>query len=378
MKILLVGTGGYGSIYARALLNNTAPDIVWEGAVDPFFAAGRYDGEIKERGVPVYNTMEDFFAEHTADLAVIATPPFLHLEQCLCALRHGAYVLCEKPAAPSVDEVEQMIAAQKQYGRFIAVGYQWSFARAILALKQDILDGVLGKPLSFRTLISWPRDYAYYKRGGGWGGKLFVNGRPLYDSIASNACAHYIHNMLFLLGDTLASAATPTAIDAECLRANDIESFDTCTLRARAADTDLYFAASHAAESQINPAFVYTFENAEVRFAKDDTSQIVATFRDGSVKNYGDPFEEPAEKMFRCVEDIQTGKTPVCTAETAIAHTRLIAMLHESTELRTFPASLICETAEGDRRFVRGLTEALSEAYENCRLLSEVGFPQNA
>ena len=375
MKILLVGTGGYGSIYARALLNNTAPHIVWEGAVDPFFSAGRFDADIRERGIPVYNTMEEFFAEHDADLAIISTPPFLHLEQCLCALRHGAHVLCEKPAAPSVDEVEQMIAAQKQYGKFIAVGYQWSFARAILALKQDILNGALGKPLSFRTLISWPRDYAYYKRGGGWGGKLFIDGRPLYDSIASNACAHYIHNMLFLLGDTLESAVVPSSIEAECLRANDIESFDTCTLRARAADTELYFAATHAAESQINPAFVYTFENAEVRFAKDDSSQIVATFRDGSTKNYGDPFEEPAEKMFRCLEDVQEGKTPVCTAETAIAHTKLIGMLHQSTELRSFPASLICETAEGDRRFVRGLTEKMVEAYENCRLLSEVGFP---
>lgn len=373
MKIVLVGTGGYATMYVRALLDNTDPDVVFEGVVDPYLASGKYAEELIARRIPAYDDLEAFYCEHDADLAIISTPPFLHLEQSLTALRHGSYVLCEKPAAPTVEEVEQMIAAEKQYGRFIAIGYQWSFSDAILALKRDVMAGALGKPLSFRTFISWPRDYAYYRRGGGWGGKMFRDGKPLYDSIASNACAHYLHNMLFLLGDRIDRAAMPESIEAECLRANDIESFDTCTIRAKAAGVELYFAATHAAEQKCDPVFVYTFEGAEVRYAqKGDYPEITAVFPDGSTRIYGDPFAKPAvTKMWDCIRAVREGTTPVCTAETAIAHTHLIGMLHASTPIHSFPTSLIRETPEADRRYVEGLYETLHQAYLYGQLLSE-------
>ena len=366
MRVLLVGTGGYASIYVRALLDSTDPDVVWEGAVDPYFSAGKYADEIRAREIPVYDDMDSFYREHEADFVIVATPPFLHLEQSLCALRHGAYVLCEKPAAPTVAEVEQMIAAERQYGRFLAIGYQWSFSDAILALKRDIMSGVLGKPLSFRTFISWPRNYAYYARGGGWGGKLYRNGKPLYDSIASNACAHYLHNMLFVLGDRMDRAAPPTSLEARCLRANSIESFDTCIIRARAAETELYFAATHAAEKQHDPEFVYTFENAEVRYSqKGEPPVITATFRDGSQKIYGDPFAQPAVyKMWECIRAIRENTTPICTAETAIEHTKLIGLLHEKTTIRSFPQELLQESPQKDAIFVKDLYETLYHAYE--------------
>lgn len=378
MKILLVGTGGYASIYVRALLDSTDPDIIWEGAVDPFFSACKYADEVTARRIPIYDTMEEFYREHEADLAIISTPPFLHLEQSLAALSHGSYALSEKPAAPTVAEVERMIEAQTQYGKFIAIGYQWSFSDAILALKRDVMNGVLGKPLFLRTAISWPRDYAYYRRGGGWGGKLFHEGKPLYDSIASNACAHYLHNMLFILGDTLDRAAIPERVEADCLRANDIESFDTCTLRATAKGIPLYFAASHAIRDKRDPEFVYTFENAVVHYAQgSDDPVITAIFRDGTKRVYGDPFGRPAAaKMWDCIRAIRQGTTPVCTAETALAHTVLIGMLHEKTVIRDFPSALIRETPEGDRRFVDGLYDMLYRAYEDAKLFSEMGYPK--
>ncbi len=373
MNILLVGTGGYASIYVRALLDSTDPDVRLEGVVDPYFSAGKYAAEISERGIPVYSHMEEFYAEHEAQLAIISTPPFLHCEQSLCALRHGSYVLCEKPAAPSVDEVRQMMAAEKQYGKFIAIGYQWSFSEAILSLKKDILRGDLGKPQCFRTFISWPRDYAYYARGGGWGGKMYRDGKPLYDSIASNACAHYLHNMFFLLGDRLDRAAMPELLGAECVRANRIETFDTCTIRARAAGAELYFAATHAAAEKRDPLFCYTFENAEVRFAqKGEPPLITATFRDGSTRVYGDPFAPfAAYKMWQCIRAVREGSVPVCTAETALPQTAFIEGLHKTVSITEFDPAIVRETDAHDALYVDGLCATLYRAYENACLLSE-------
>ena len=179
MKLLLVGCGGYARLYVDALLECTDSDVDWVGVVDPYFEGSVAKDKILAARIPVYNDMDAFFAENSADLVLIATPPFLHCEQSLTALSHGAAVMCEKPIAPTLAEAERMLDAERQYGKFIGVGYQWSYASEIWALKRDILDGVLGRPLGMKTLISWPRNRAYYARGGGWGGRVEKDGVTL-------------------------------------------------------------------------------------------------------------------------------------------------------------------------------------------------------
>ena len=124
MKLLLVGAGGYGATYLKPLLDGLYPDAVIEGIVDPFVSASALYERIKTAGIALYDAMEDFYQNHSADLAVISTPTYLHCEQCICALAHGSHVLCEKPAAPTASEVQEMMKAERTYRRFIAIGFQ--------------------------------------------------------------------------------------------------------------------------------------------------------------------------------------------------------------------------------------------------------------
>lgn len=362
MRILLVGAGGYAGLYVRTLLSCDDPSLRVEGVVDPYFSSCGDKDRILAAGIPVYDTMEDFYREHTADLAVVATPPFLHCEQSLYALSHGSAVLCEKPAAPTVEQVQDMIHGEKQAGRFLAIGYQWSFSEAIQALKRDILDGKLGRPVAFKTMVSWPRDRAYYGRGTGWGGRIRKDGVLILDSIASNACAHYLHNMLFLLGDDMVHAAFPQEVTGDCRRANDIENFDTCVLRVRAKGVPLLFVATHAGEKHMDPVFRYEFDQAVVTFAQGEGSRITATFTDGSVKDYGDPFANDAKKLFDCIDCVRQGTHPICTAETALPHTTLIRMIYETCPVSDFPAERLRE--DGRRVWVDGLFEELWDVYQ--------------
>ena len=373
MKILLVGAGGYASGYVKTLLSCSDPELIFEGVVEPYYAACSTKETIDAANIPVYATMEDFYAEHSADLAVICTPPFLHREQSVFALSHGSYVLCEKPIAPTVEEAEQMLEAERHYGRFLAIGYQWSYSDAIQALKRDILNGVLGAPISLKTAISCPRKRAYYARGTGWGGKISKNGVMILDSIASNACAHYLHNMFFLLGASMETSAEVSDLRADCLRANDIENFDTCSIQMKISNgIPLYFIASHAAEKQKNPEFIYIFENAVVSFSEDDGSCIKAVFSDGSTKCYGDPFEQQFKKMFDCLEAIQSGTQPICTVKTALPHTKLVKRLYQGIPIQNFSKTLIGVNKETDGVFVQGLFGAMYDVYEKEALLSDV------
>ena len=372
MNVVLVGAGGYGTNYVRELLASRDPDLHWVGVVDPYFEGCTMKQAILDADIPVFDTLEAFYREQTADLAIVATPPFLHAKQSICALSHGSYVLCEKPIAPTLAEAEEMQRAEETYQKFIAIGYQWSYSRAIQALKRDILDGVLGRPISMKTAISWPRNRAYYARGGGWGGRIEKDGIPILDSIASNACAHYLHNMFFLLGDTMEQSARVDTLCANCFRANDIESFDTCSIQMQAGGVPLYFIASHATAKKKNPEFVYTFEHAVVTYSQDEGSCIRATFADGSVKCYGDPFADSFIKIWDCVDAIRNGKQPICTVQTATPHVELIGRLYREVPIRAFPASRVRLNSANDSVEVEGLFEALYEAYEKEAPLSEV------
>src|SRR6185369_16842405 len=146
-SLLLVGIGGYGNSYVSALLDTPAtPPFRIAGAVDPSPNLCRRLGELKARGVPIFPSIDEFYANHTADLAVISTPLHLHADHTAAALSQGSRVLCEKPLCVTPTQAEQMQQARDLAGRQVAIGYQWSFSTAIQQLKADILAGVLGAP----------------------------------------------------------------------------------------------------------------------------------------------------------------------------------------------------------------------------------------
>ncbi|MCG6986932.1 MAG: Gfo/Idh/MocA family oxidoreductase, partial [Gemmatimonadetes bacterium] len=195
VSVVLVALGGYGEVYLGPLLDDprgAGCRIV--GGVDPRPEGCHRMADLEALGVPVYASLEGFYREHGADLAVISSPIHLHGDHACAALAAGSHVLLEKPAAGSTADVDRMVAARDRAGRFVAVGFQWSFAESVLALKADILRGRLGRPLRARTLTLWPRTEAYYGRNDWAGRKRDSAGRWILDSPASNAMAHHLHN----------------------------------------------------------------------------------------------------------------------------------------------------------------------------------------
>ena len=370
MKILLVGTGGFAAGYIKTLLEKTDDTVVWAGAVDPFITEENRQ-LLQENHIPLYTSMEEYYVNQKADLTIICTPTYLHKEQCIYALSQGSNVLCEKPVAPTEAEGREMLAAEETYGKFIAIGFQWSFCQAILDLKKDILAGVLGKPLGLKTAIAWPRDLKYYGRSTGWAGSVMRNGHLVLDSIASNACAHYLQNLLFMLGGAMDESAEVSSVQGKCLRANAIENFDTCTLKMEtAAGVKLYFAASHAVEQQRNPIFEYRFEKATVRYAAAKDATIQAEFTDGTVKDYGVPAHaSDFSKLWECVKAIRQGERPACTVKTALPHTMCIEKLYRQIPVEDFAKESVVYNEEKNRMEVPGLFDRLYRAYETEEML---------
>ena len=380
MGVVLVGIGGYGGLYVDELLDRAERSgAVLKGVVDPFPENCRRIAEIRSRGIPVHPSLAAFYAASAAELAVISSPIQFHADDVCRALEHGSHVLCEKPAAALPQDVERMMAARDRAGRVVAIGYQWSYSRAVQALKRDVLAGRFGKPVRLKTIVLWPRGWQYYARS--WAGRVQdPEGRWVLDSVAANATAHYLHNMLFLLGSETDRSAVPARIQAEVYRANDIENYDTAAFRIWTREgVPLLFLASHAItpEAVRQPEFVYAFEQAEIRYFAElgeGTGSIRAILADGSEINYGNPSDDDLLKFRSTVDAIRNGTDVACGLEAAVSHTFCMEAVHRAIpEVPVFPADWIVRDDEKRITFVKGLAGMCNRCYDEWRLPSEAG-----
>jgi predicted dehydrogenase len=386
VTLALVGIGGYGNSYVNALLDTpphertaAAGDFRVTAAIDPAPHLCRRLDELTARGVRVFRSLDEFYAADRADLAVISTPLHLHAEHTIKALSHGSHVLCEKPLCVTPDDAIAMTQARDAAKRQVAIGYQWSFSPAIQRLKADILAGVFGRPKRMRCLVLWPRDEVYYSRNRWAGAKQDAYGHLVLDSPVNNACAHYLHNLFYLIGAASDRSDDPVEVTAELYRANPIENYDTAAVRCRTAGgTEILFVVSHATRAKRGPVFSCEFERATVGYV-DETGAggvIVACYPDGTTKSYGSPNEQRWEKLWSSVRATREGSRPLCGIEAASAHARCAWAAQQSTpEIASFPKSIVkIEGAAGARRtWVEGLDDALGACYETFKLPSETG-----
>ena len=123
LRIVLVGAGGYGRLYVETMTQRDyGADLTAICDIDPHLA-DRIP-IIRKQSIPVYPSLEAFFANDTADLAVLVSPVHFHTDMVLLCLAHGLNVLCEKPLCLTTQEAETMRTAAQKAGRFLSIGYQ--------------------------------------------------------------------------------------------------------------------------------------------------------------------------------------------------------------------------------------------------------------
>lgn len=381
VKVAVVGASGYGDSYLQALLNdprNSAIEFV--GVADPAPQRCRRFEVLKSRGIPFYPSLEVMLASNDAiDLVTLATPIHLHAPHSCLAMARGCNVLCEKPLAGSLADAKRMLhAIFENDGVFLAIGFQWSYSQAVQHLKRDIAAGVLGRPVRLKCMVSFPRGHEYYGRND-WAGRIkTLSGKDVLDSPVNNSTAHYLHNMLYVLGPARDTSATPATLQAELYRANSIENYDTGALRIKTdSGVEVLFLSTQAMTQRVGPLSVYEFENATV--THDSTTgggDFVATFRDGAVRNYGNPDADRNEKLWQSISAVRSGAAPACGVKSALAHTLCVLAAHKSCPaIRPIPGSELLSASVGDDIIVtvRDLNRVMRDCFDAAKLPSELG-----
>ena len=96
------------------------------------------------------------------DIVDICTPPHLHVVLVLAALSAGKEVVCEKPIAGSLAEIDRLIAVEQATpGRVLPV-FQYRFGNGVQKAKRIIDAGIAGKPYLATVETAWKRTPEYY------------------------------------------------------------------------------------------------------------------------------------------------------------------------------------------------------------------------
>jgi len=372
LRFAVVGLKGYSLTHLRLV------HMLSEGGTGQLVASFAIDKEehpeivsdLESRGVRIFGDYHEMLetCRGQLDVVTLPVPIYLHVPMAIDALRAGYHVFLEKPVAGSTTEVDQLIKVRDATGKQVAVGFQQIYSPVFQTLKRYVVSGKLGVVKRISIMALWPRGPAYYARNN-WAGKLFCDGRAVYDSPFGNALAHQITNMLYLASPDPDRAAYLTSVEAELYRAYDIESFDTGCMRGKTnTGTEVVFATTHACLENVDPVMRLEATKARVDWHIRGNAEIA--YADGTTETVEEDL--PRKYMMQSIVDAVNGVIPhpICTPEIGRAHVACIEAIHRTTEIQTVPDKFLSTTTEGQKS-ISGVENAVQQTFGSGQLFSE-------
>ncbi len=159
-RAAIIGTGTIADAHARAIAE-LAPRIELVAVVDLDESRARTFADA-HGGATVYADADSLFAAEDLDLVHISTPPQTHVGLATQALRAGVPALIEKPTAPNLAEMDELVAASRETGVPALTVFQHRYGGAARRLARLAREGVLGRPLVATCDTLWFRPPEYF------------------------------------------------------------------------------------------------------------------------------------------------------------------------------------------------------------------------
>ncbi|MBM7570269.1 Gfo/Idh/MocA family protein [Aquibacillus albus] len=102
-----------------------------------------------------YTSYEGLLQDPEIEAVYIPLPNSMHKEWVIKAAEHGKHILCEKPAALNLSELEEMLAACEQHGVTFMEAFMYQFHPQHEKVKALIQDGEIGEVASMRASFSF-------------------------------------------------------------------------------------------------------------------------------------------------------------------------------------------------------------------------------
>jgi UDP-N-acetylglucosamine 3-dehydrogenase len=141
LRVAVVGVGAMGRNHARVLSEIPRAELV--GVADTDLENAQ---KVAHRcGATAWSDYLRMFDEAKLDAVTIAVPTAEHLRVAQVAIERGLHLFVEKPIALTTEEARQMIELARQRGVCLMIGHIERFNPAVLAMKERLRTGELGR-----------------------------------------------------------------------------------------------------------------------------------------------------------------------------------------------------------------------------------------
>ena len=165
LRLGIVGAGNRGAMAFGLLFTEEHADTVKIVALtDSNRTRAEAALAVLDSKADVYESSGEMFARKDIDAVVIASPDYLHEEQCIDAFAHGKHVLVDKPLATTATGCLRVIEASKRAGRMLYMGFNLRHDVMLKRLKQLVDGGDLGKVFSIQAVEHYDGGRTYMAR----------------------------------------------------------------------------------------------------------------------------------------------------------------------------------------------------------------------
>lgn len=171
LRIGVLGYGGMGHYHAE---NVKVPGVVFVSAcdIDPIQLA-----DVDVAGVKPYLNDEDaFFADPEINTVLLTVPNHLHKPYAIKAAKAGKNIICEKPAALSPEDFDEMVQAAKDAGVLFEVHQNRRWDKDFAIAKRVYRENMIGDIFNIESNLHMPSGRIH-----GWHQFPEMGGGMVYD-----------------------------------------------------------------------------------------------------------------------------------------------------------------------------------------------------
>lgn len=318
LRTAVIGAGRIGRVHSAAVAAHPCAELTL--VCDPSQEAAA--ALAHSHGARSCAQAEEAFLDPGVDAVVIGSPTALHIPHLLAAAGAGKAVLCEKPIALAMEQVEEARAELDAVEAPVMFGFNRRFDPSFAAVRAAVQEGRVGG-LEQLTIIS--RDPAappvdYIKASGG---------------IFRDMTIHDLDTARFFLGDIVEVHAVGQNLDPAIEEAGDFDAA-VVTLRAASGAVATIINNRHCASGYdqrleaCGPKGALLADNIRPTTVRLSNAEVT-----DAQQPYLDFFLERYEAAYRLelsafIEAVEAGTAPPVTIEDAIEALRLAEAATES------------------------------------------------
>ena len=175
LKVAIVGTGAISPLHIEGFLS-FSDEVTITALCDIYPEKAEKIARRFNLDAAIYDNHETMLENEQLDLVSVCTPPYVHAEIAIHAMKAGAHAVVEKPMSSSLKECDEMNQTAKETGKILSIISQNRFTNPMWKLKEMLDQKAIGKVLHTQVDSFWWRGHNYYdlwwrgtweKEGGG-------------------------------------------------------------------------------------------------------------------------------------------------------------------------------------------------------------------